>query len=263
VVTEGGMTAAPESGGTEPEPRHPSLENEAGLWERWRRDGDAAARDAIARHYISYSRALAARIYARRARDEFDFEEYAQLATVGLMESVDRFDPGRGVQFKSYATHRIVGAILSGLTSLSERQQQIQLRRRIAHERVESLREAAADAASPEDQLRALAEIGVGLALGIILEGTGMIHDEEGAAPDNTYTGVELRQFRDGLAQAIERLTERERDVIRLHYLQGLAFGDIARDLGLTQGRVSQLNRQGLSRLRRLLREADRGNVTL
>src|SRR5262249_33642538 len=159
------------------------------------------------------------------------------------------------VQFKSYATYRINGAILSGLASLSERQQQIQLRRRIAHERIESLREAGPTAASPEDQLRALAEIGVGPAPGIIPQGTGMIGDEQAAAPDNTYAGVELRQFRDGLAHAVERLTERERDVIRLHYLQGIEFGEIARDLGLTQGRVSQLHRQGLARLRRLLRE--------
>jgi len=263
VATENGSPAVPDPESAGPEPKHPPLEGEAGLWERWRRDGDAAARDAIARHYVAYSRALAARIYARRVQNEFDFEEYAQLATVGLMESVDRFDPERGVQFKSYATHRIVGAILSGLTTLSERQQQIQLRRRIAHERVESLREAVGDAASPEDQLRALAEIGVGLALGLILEGTGMIQDGQGAAPDNTYARLELRQFREGVAQALDQLTDREREVIRRHYLQGIAFGDIARDLGLTQGRVSQLHRQALLRLRRLLREMARGGVAL
>jgi RNA polymerase sigma factor FliA len=263
VATESGAPAVPESASPDAEPRHPPLDDEGVLWERWRRHGDLAAREAIARHYVAYSRALAARIYARRIRDEFDFEEYAQLAIVGLMESVDRFEPERGIQFKTYATHRITGAVLSGLASLSERQQQIQFRRRVAQERMESLRESVSETAAPEDQLRALAEIGVGLALGIILEGTGMIQDGEGAAPDNTYSGVELRQFRDGIASALDRLTDRERDVIRLHYLQGEAFGDIARDLGLTQGRVSQLHRQGLSRLRRLLREAGRGDVAL
>jgi len=263
VATHSGAAAAPRSEAVETEPKHPPLEGEHGLWERLRRDGEAGARDAIARHYVPYSRALAARIYARRSRDEFEFEEYAQLATIGLMEAIDRFDPARGVQFKTYATHRITGAILSGLVSLSERQQQIQLRKRIAQERMESLRDAAAAAASPDDQLRALAEIGVGLALGIILEGTGMVRDEAGAAPDNAYTGLELRQLRDRVVGAVDQLTERERDVIRRHYLQDISFGDIARDLDLTQGRVSQLHRQGLARLRRLLREAERGDVAL
>jgi RNA polymerase sigma factor for flagellar operon FliA len=244
-------------------PRYALLAGEHALWLRWREAGDAQAREKIVHHYLAYARALAARIYARRSHNEFEFDEYMQLATVGLIESVDRFDPSRGVLFKTFATRRIAGSVLSGLRTLSERQQQIALRRRVAQERLESLRSQPLAEVDPEDALRALTEIGVGIALGLLLEGTGMISDGEPSLPDNTYSGLELRQLRERVAAAVGELTAREQDVIRRHYLQGIAFDEIARELDITKGRVSQLHRQGLERLRALIADRGAGDFTL
>jgi RNA polymerase sigma factor for flagellar operon FliA len=242
-------------------PRSPyqGLPDEDALWQRWIGTRDHGARDTIARHYHAYARAIAAQLYGRRTSDEFEFDEYLQFATVGMMESLDRFDPAHGVLFKTFATRRITGAVLSGLESLSERQEQLVLRRRVAEERTASLADDRLPEDDPEAILRELAGIGVGLALGYMLDGTGMMEGSEATLPDNTYTRTELRQFQQRLAQVMKRLTPRERDVIKLHYFQAQGFDQVAEQLALSKGRISQLHKQALGRLRDLI--ADRTGV--
>jgi RNA polymerase sigma factor for flagellar operon FliA len=225
---------------------------EVTLWDRWRSHGDLQAREELVRIHVPYARALAAKAFARRASDELEFDDYLQCATIGMMESLDRFDPGQGVLFKTFATRRITGAILDGVQNLSERYQQLALSRRIADERLESLAGEAA-AASPEIALRELASVGVGLALGFILDGTGMLESQEGALPDTTYSNLELRQFRERIAEVLEQLTRREQEVIKMHYFNSVSFDEIARHLELTKGRISQLHKCAIARLRSLL----------
>lgn len=245
-----------------PARRYAQLDDEAGLWRRWCEQGDTGAREILIGHYLSYARALAAQMYGRRSIDEFEFDEYMQFATVGLLEAVDRYDATRGILFKTFATTRINGAMLTGLSTLSERQQQIAMRRRMADERVKSLH---ADplASDPERLLRELAEIGVGLALGFALEGSGMLASADASVTDNTYTRLELRQFQQQIAYLCRRLTEREQAVIQKHYMQQISFEEIASQLQITKGRVSQLHAQGLKRLRTMLLQVDPCDVTL
>ena len=237
-------------------------QHEQALWEQWRQAGEPTARSALAELYLPYARALAARSYARRVHNAFEFEEYFHFAVVGMMESLERFTPERGVQFKTFANARINGAILNGLERLSEQQQQVALRGRLARERVESL-----TAQAPLDQgqqlLQQLGEIGVGLALGFILEGTGMMLGLHESMPDNAYADLEMKQVRQQLWQLVEQLTERESQVIRMHYLQQQSFEEIGEALRLTKGRISQLHRQGLERLRTLTAGLPTINLTL
>lgn len=227
-------------------------QDEADLWRRLRSSSDPAARTVLGERYLPYARALAAKCYARRAHGEFEFNEYLHFAVVGMMEALDRYVPDRGAQFKTFAMPRINGAILTGLESLSERQRQIGLRRRLARERVESLKAASTTLDHGQKLLQELGDIGIGVALGFLLEGTGMVVDASDQLPDNAYSHIELRQLRERICQLVEQLTEREAQVIRRHYLQGQHFNDIAEALQLTNGRISQLHRQGLARIRKL-----------
>jgi RNA polymerase sigma factor for flagellar operon FliA len=234
---------------------------DAALWHRWRAEGDDAARQDLVDLYVPYARALAARSYSRRVHNDFEFDEYFHFAVVGMMEALERYVPGRGAQFKTFATPRINGAILNGLEGLSERQQQVGLARRLARERVESLKEDEEGADHGQKLLRQLGEIGVGIALGFLLEGTGMVVGADERLPDNAYCQVELRELRERLWQLVEQLTDREAQVIRRHYLQQQPFDEIALALQLSKGRISQLHRQGLERMRRLMEGPARVDV--
>jgi RNA polymerase sigma factor for flagellar operon FliA len=247
------LTGLADAGALQSLPREPSTA-EAQLWCLWHGQRDTAARQALAELYLPYARAMAARSYSRRVHNAFEFDEYFHFAVVGMMEALERYIPGGDAVFKTFATPRINGAILNGLETLSERQQQIGLARRLARERIESLHGEPDDARDPGQKLlRELGQIGVGLALGFLLEGTGMVAGIDDRLPDNAYGQIELRELRERLWLLVEQLTEREAQVFRRHYLQQVSFDQIAQSLELSKGRISQLHRQGIDRLRRLL----------
>jgi RNA polymerase sigma factor for flagellar operon FliA len=234
--------------------------DEAPLWQRWR-GGDGSAREKLIERYLPYSKAIAARLYARRPIDDVEFEEYQQFATVGLLESIDRYRPDRGAQFTTFATPRIRGAVLSGVERLTERRQQTAFRRRAMSERVASLVQDDVSPNHTQALLDELEKIGVGVALGLILEGTGMLSRPEDGLPDDAYAQVELRQAHQRLWEMVKHLTDRERQVVELHYREARRFEEIARTLRLSKGRVSQLHRQALTRLHGLMTAAEACDV--
>ena len=78
--------------------------------------------------------------------------------------------------------------------------------------------------------------------LGVLLEGSGLIEWQAGEAANGlgAYEQVELKQLRDRVLALVTSLPERERHIVRAHYMQDIPFQDIAAELGLTKGRISQ-----------------------
>jgi RNA polymerase sigma factor for flagellar operon FliA len=225
-------------------------DEEATLWESFRRAPDADLRTRLIELHLPFARIMAAKVYAGRPSNEFEFDEYLQFATMGMLECVDRYDPVHGASFRTYASQRMVGAILSGLERLSEKQQQIAVRKRLAAERVESLRGDEAAPGSPEALFASLARIAVGLALGSVLEDSGMYRTEEVPGQDTSYQSIELRQLQQRVRALVDTLPDRERRIIRYHYLNRLPFDHVAEMLGVSKGRVSQLHRRAMDLLR-------------
>jgi RNA polymerase sigma factor FliA len=252
-MTSTGMARDPPSGDT----------SEGDRWRRWRETGDAQARERLIASYLPYARIVAATYYARRMHDEIEFDEYLQFARVGMLEALDRYDPDGGAQFKTFAARRMHGAILDGIDRLSEKQRQIAVQRQLRAERLQSLKEDGH--ASGGELFERLASVGIGLALGFLLEDTGMFADERGESgcPGTPYERLELRQLQSRLRALVSKLPDNERLVIRNHYLQGMQFDQIAVQLGLTKGRVSQIHKQALASLRLFLGARQRCDVAL
>ncbi len=243
---------------------------ESALWQRLRDGGDARAREDLLALHLPYAKVVAATYYARRYHDEIEFGDYLQYASLGLLEALDRYDPARGVQFRTFAARRMHGAILNGLERLTEKQQQIAARQRLRAERVQDLKSLAQEGSSgapgPPDAdrlLRYVSDVGIGLALCWMLEGTGMVENVEAATAAPFYQGAALRQARERLLHAVDGLSPQERTVIRNHYLQEMPFDEIAARLQLTKGRISQIHKQALQRLRALVRDHADWDATL
>ena len=75
------------------------------LFARWQRQGDRAAREALVRRFLPLTRSLA----RRYDRSSEPFEDLLQVASVGLLKALDRFDPERGHSFPSFAVPTILG----------------------------------------------------------------------------------------------------------------------------------------------------------
>jgi RNA polymerase sigma factor for flagellar operon FliA len=235
---------------------------EAGLWAAYRNQGSVAAREQLFSHHAAFARNIARRHFHERSWGDIDLCDLYQMAYMGLLESLDRFDPGSGAPFRAYAAHRISGSIRDGIVRMSEVREQVSWRNRIHRERMQSIGEKSVE----REPIERLTEIVVGLALGFMLEGTGLFvqaEDEAAAgAPANAATAYDSLAWKELIAQLkseMESLPKREHTILHRHYLEGVGFDDLARLLNISKGRVSQLHRSALIMLRK--RMADRGHL--
>lgn len=198
----------------------------------------------------------------------FDFEDLLGYGTIGLIEAVDRYDAARGVTFESFAGERIRGSIIDALRAADwvprtarKRAKDIQQAFAQLEEEmgrpptdaevaehlsltIAQLHRATADAActvtSLQRPMHALDEDGTPSTL------MDYIADES-AGPGH---GIEERELRRSVAQALGRLDERERQVLSLYYERSLTLREISEVLDVSESRVWQLHARAITRLR-------------
>lgn len=201
--------------------------------------------------YFALARSLAAKHQGRQKTGSADRGDLDQFAYEGLLQALDRFNPLLGVPFSAFARPRIAGAISDGMARMSDVASQLSHMRRRRRERLASLD----PAAHGGDALEQLADLAFDLAIGIMLDSTGIMEtDEGGDTRANVYEGLAWRQAQAALAEEITCLPDSESKVIRHHYQNGLNFATIADVLRLTRGRISQLHKSAVERLRHRLR---------
>lgn len=223
---------------------------EASLWRRFRFENELRCRETLFNRYFVLARGIARRLFGQRGGRPADRGDFDQFACEGLLNAIDRFDPLLGVPFSAYARRRIAGNIADGVARLSEIGAQSSHRHRVEQERLRSL----AGGDGQEDALAALSELAVGIALGLMLEGTGLVGDDEAAdIRPSAYDSLAWRETQAMLVTEVGRLPDSEGIVIRQHYDHGLPFAQVAQLLGLSRGRVAQLHRAALDRLRKRL----------
>ncbi|PKV11245.1 sigma-70 family RNA polymerase sigma factor [Xanthomonas prunicola] len=203
----------------------------AELWRRFKADHDLQARDFLVTEYSPWARLVAADVYRRIGRRDLDWADHLQNAHVGMLEAMTRYDPSRAIPFTLYAKRRVRGAVFNGV-----RQQKRSSR--------------------AEDSIDVVADDTGGLEgfIGSILE-IATQHLVEHAT--DAWPGRDLaeEQARGILAQAMLQLAPRTREIFMSHYYLHKPFVQIAGELGVTKGRVSQLHSQGLGILRAQLND--------
>ena len=218
------------------------------LWQSFVLKNDQDARQQLIENHLPLAKHLAFRFYNTRIDDDIEFDDYLQYANLGLIEAIDNFDINRNVTFSTYATYRIKGSILNGISSFTEKREQLSLQRRLQKERVQSI-------ISDDDvgTFKELVDNTLGLAISFMLEDTNLViseldHDDN--IPYQTYT---LRQIRRDIKRIIKYLNKNEQTIIRLHYYKFINFNQIASKMNLTKGRVSQIHKNALIKIKNAL----------
>jgi RNA polymerase sigma factor for flagellar operon FliA len=230
-------------------------EVEASWWRRLRFENDARCRERLFEHYQGFARSIAISELRRRPAYGLDRSDFLQLAYGGLLEAIDRFNPLHGAPFSAYARRRIRGAISDGLARSSEGGAQYNHARRLETERLRSLDDPSMSQGG-DDAIAQLSDIAVALALGLMIQSSNLAAAADGKelADLHAYESVAWRDVELSVLQEVEHLPEVEKTVLKQHYLQEMSFKDIASLLGLSKGRVSQLHRAALERLRARIR---------
>ncbi|HYM58574.1 MAG TPA: SigB/SigF/SigG family RNA polymerase sigma factor [Solirubrobacteraceae bacterium] len=230
------------------------------LLERYHRDGDPAAREALVDRFLPLARQLARRY--QRAGEPLD--DLIQVGSLGLLKAIDRFDPGRETAFSSFAVPTILGELKRhfrdkgwsvrvprDLQELAVKVDRVSEEMSLELGRAPTMVEMAERLrVAPEQVLEAREAAGAYRAVSLDRPRND---DEEGelvdafGAEDHGYTVAED-------AATVERLmrvlTEREREVLRLRFEEDLTQSEIGTLVGVSQMHVSRLIRQSIARLR-------------
>jgi RNA polymerase sigma factor for flagellar operon FliA len=108
---------------------------------------------------------------------------------------------------------------------------------------------------SVEAALSRLSEAAIGLAIGFMLEGSGMYSDGSEQSIHDGYASLAMVDLTNRLHAAVDALSPQEQAVVKGHYFHQRQFVELAEQLSLTKGRISQIHRQAVERLRAALRE--------
>lgn len=223
--------------------------------------------DELVQRYLPLVRQIAGGLYGIRSFDGVPFEEYLQFGAEGLLQAIQRYDPSLGAKFETYAQYRIKGAIMSGLEKSTEVNQQVVTLRRLAQERMASILVAdqsgllAAEPPAPTTPFDRLVQASVGLAVAFMLEDSALFQAGESTSWDDGASNLVYKQLQTKLKVAMETLTDKERAVLDWHYYQHEPFEVAAHEMGITKGRVSQLHRSALHKLRKALTVTQLGEL--
>ncbi len=225
------------------------------------RDPESRERADFVESHVDLVRFLAVRISSRLPAN-VDVDDLIHDGIVGLLDAAEKFNPGRGVRFRTYAETRIRGAILDGLRQKDWRPRSVRMRQRDLDQTVGLLATLNGRPATEEEVAKAM---GLDLAnYRTLLEGLHvgpLLSLEDLANSDPVTTGdwdmpdapLEQRDLLEAMVEEIQGLPERERRILELYYNEGLTMKEIGTTLGVTESRVCQLHSQAASRLRAAL----------
>jgi RNA polymerase sigma factor FliA len=247
----------------------------ARLWADYKSGRSRELRDKLIIQYSPLVKYVAGRVGVGLPRN-VEQSDLVSFGVFGLIDAIEKFDPGRGYKFETYAIARIKGAILDELRSIdwvprSVRSKARNLERAMAkleseHHRSPTDHEVAEEMGVTQQQLQnTLSQISfVGVAaLDEMLSGgergesvtLGDTVADSGDGPMGVYEVEEMRQI---LAESINRMPEREKIVLTLYYYEGLTLAEIGRVLGVTESRVCQIHTKAVLQLRSRITAVER-----
>lgn len=238
------------------EPGPPLSPEEQDLWRRYVAHRDLETRGILVERNLHLARKIAASQYALRFDDAVEFADYLQYARVGLLEALDRFDPEREASFGTFAQYRIRGAILNAIQRTSERAAQHGFRTQMLKERTQSLR------GEGRDRFSEMVNLTIGLALGYVLEDSGLWKEADDDAASDPYQMYELKALSRRLSMILDAMPARERQLVKRHYFEHADFSALASEMGISKGRVSQLHARALKLMREAYEALDRFDVS-
>ena len=254
----------------------PAVDDELGaLWDAFKGSASDEARERLILHYAPLVKYVASRV-ATGLPASVEQADLVSYGVFGLIDALQKFEPGRGNKFETYAIPRIKGAIIDELRAMDWVPRSIRFKAREiekAHSDLEAmLKRQPTEAEMAErlgisrselhDVVSQISFVSV-LALDELVS-VGADRGEQVSLIDtladkhlDPTSGVESQETRGLLAAAINSLSEREKIVVTLYYFEGLTLAEIGEILGVTESRVCQIHTKAVAGLRGQLSEVD------
>lgn len=247
------------------------------LWPHYLKTRDPEIREAFIKQYAPLVKYVAGKV-ATGMPNQVEFEDLVGYGVFGLIDAIEKFDPGKHVKFKTYAVTRIRGAIFDELRaidwiprSVRQKTREIEaavakLEGRLGHPATDQ--EIAASMGISEDEFaKTMLKISGTSILSLNDVWYSGTEDEQLSLGDsiesptsmNPDAAVERETIRKVVAQAINELPDKEKTVLVLYYYEDLTLKEIGQVLEVTESRISQLHTKAIIRLRAKLTNYRKG----
>jgi RNA polymerase sigma-B factor len=241
---------------------HARMREDRELFERYLRERDPRLRERLVERFLPLARQLA----RRYQRADEPIEDLIQVASIGLIKAIDRYDPARGVAFSSFAVPTILGELKRhfrdktwsvrvprDLQELALKVDRVIAGLSLELHRSPTIAEIAKAAQSTEEAVLEAREA-AGAYRATSLHSPRGGEDDAGATLGDQLgldeDGFGLAEHRATLDRLLGSVTPREREVLRLRFQEDLTQAEIGEQIGVSQMQVSRIIRQSLTRLR-------------
>ena len=236
------------------------------LWRAYQAGRSVEDKNRLVLHYLFLVRNIASRLMPLYSAHT-NYDDLVGYGVLGLIDAVEKYVPERNIRFEAYASKRIKGEIIDNMrkqdwASASLRSRIKQIGRAYdnlgcAQDEAGEEKVAAAlglDVHQVRDALEKAYMFNMMHFEAILNSGAGGGATLENMLPEDEEDGpqrqLEKQEFKRVLAQAVERLSEKEKQVVTLYYYEELMLKDIARLMGVTPARVSQIHSRALLKIR-------------
>ncbi len=232
-------------------------------------------RDELILEHLPQIKYIAQRI-STKLPSHVELNDLVSAGILGLLDAIEKFDPNRGVKFKTYAELRIKGAILDSLRNLDWAPRSLRKKskdlERVYRELEQRLGRPATDKEVCEameislEEFYELVDQIKGLNLGSFQELSGKDEEKNSEplvkyVPDapqmDPFFVFHKSEIQGIMSTAIDTLPKKERLVVSLYYYDELTMKEIGKVLGVNESRVSQLHTKAMLRLRTKLRKVN------
>jgi len=233
------------------------------LWKAYAKSQDAEIKEKLIIEYAPLVKYVAGRLSVHICH-RIEYEDLISYGIFGLIDAIDKFDYGKGVKFETYASLRIRGAIIDSMRKMdwiprTLRQKNKQLEQAYSELEMELGREPTDEDVADRldmtlEEARDLIKKSSVITLISFDDYLTQNHEEAFVGinntapetPEDTYDKKELQEM---LAEAIDKLSEREKKVVMLYYFEDLTLKEISRIMDVSESRISQIHSKAVLKL--------------
>jgi RNA polymerase sigma factor for flagellar operon FliA len=255
----------------------PEQKTEDELWISYRQNKDPQIRELFVKQYAPLVKYVAGKVAVGMPHN-VEFDDLVGFGVFGLLDAIDKFDPDKGVKFKTYAVTRIRGAIFDELRSIDWVPRSVRQKTREVEEAIGTLEAQLGRIATDQEIANSLGMDEEEFAKTMMKISTTSIlslNDVWFSGDDNDKVTIEAsiespsslnpdiivekEEIRRVIISAINELPDKEKKILVLYYYEDLTLKEIGQVLEVTESRVSQLHTKAILRLRGKLTNIRKG----
>lgn len=243
------------------------MEDKNKLWDNYINKRSIQNRDKLIISYASIVKTHAYRVF-HTLPSQVELDDLISYGTFGLIDAIDKFDPGKNVAFEVYASLRIRGSIYDGLRRMDWAPQSLRRRAKKIERAYQTLLKE--KGREPEDEeLASYLEMDLATYQKHLKDAAALtiysLENSLDSGDDDSFTlkdflsddseerpeaVLERSELKEILMEKIKELNDREKLVISLIYFEEVTTKEVAKILDLSEGRISQIHKKAITKLK-------------